>query len=296
MRNSRYTTRTSESAGRRAAGRGVAVSIDALLAIALFISLLTTITIQPAEQAAVSVPKITVNQMVNDAMAALDNSGFIMQKIEETTSSEEMMQAMEAKLDGLLPQNISYRLDMKRYGAAITSACREQQTFATCFPDAPTTLFTSDASPPAEKESFHGKKIFIKKEPGDCALAGELAGEWKIKSLFLQGNHAPEARDVNIIVGDSCPGERNPCPGAGETMRCCFSYYDEDGNPQNGVEYKWYKYDSDAQGDKWTLTTQTNQTVALGMNDDGNRWKCSARVNDGAEWGQDSNSPLAIIG
>ncbi len=268
----------------------------------LFLGLVVFVSLEPVSEVQIVQPEVMINQMVDDAIAAMDNTGFIMRSIEDGNALP-----IEDKLNGLLPGSIGFRLEMLQYTSNLDdplSVCRGNQTFDDCFPDPypdaeanPKTLFGIGDLIPQEAEIFHGRKLFIKKEPGECYIAGGLLGyesDWF--ALYLQGNQAPEAKDVNITTGGGCPGKVNPCPETTDTMRCCYEYFDADGNPEIDVEFTWYEYDAGAPGDKWVLTTETGQTVPLETADDTNRWKCSASVSDGSLWSPDANSPFAIVG
>jgi len=283
--------------------KGMAISIDALLAILLFIGMIAFLSIEPISEDEMTQPMIAISQIADDAIAAMDNTGFMMQSIEDGDSA-----AIETKLQNLLPGTVEFRLKMLQYTSNLddpTSVCKSTQDFEDCFPSVypgsdenPKLFFEIGRSIPEDKEIFHGKKIFIKKEPGECELAGSLSQKEANGFVALfQASHAPEAKDVNITTEGSCPGQIHPCPTTEDTMRCCYKYFDEDSDPEVlPPEFKWYKYDAFASGDKWILTTETGQTVGLGEYDDDNRWKCSVSVNDGSEWSQDANSPVAIIG
>ncbi len=275
----------------------MAISIDALLAIIVFIAMIVFISIEPVSQSPVTQQKTTINQLVDDAVAAMDNTGFLMKKIYSSQPED-----IGTRLDALLPETVGYMLELKRYASDLDdplSTCRVDQDFSSCFPSTyegepnPKTIYTGGESVPEEKEIFHSRKILIKKEPGDCELFS-LAGKRKLPVARLQANGIPEARDVNISTAASCPGERSPCPAAGETMRCCYEYYDPDSDPETNQEYRWWKYDF-GEGN-WLLAGETGQTVQLSDTDDGNRWKCNVRVFDGQDWSPDANSPFAIVG
>lgn len=266
------------------------------MAITVFISM------EPLSQVQITQPAVLSNQLVDDAVAAMDNTGFIMQSIESGNPS-----AIETKLRGLLPGSIDFRLEMMQYTSNLDdplSECRSSQAFQDCFPNPyppgeenPQLFFEVGSQLPDDRSIFHGRKLFIKKEPGECEIAEGLKGkesEWF--ELTLQANQAPEARDVNITTAGSCPGEINSCPATDDLMRCCYSYYDAESDPESGAEFKWYRYDSSAPGDNWVLTTEAGQTVQLQSSDDTNRWKCSARVSDGSQWSPDANSPTSIVG
>ncbi|MFA4855887.1 MAG: VWA domain-containing protein [archaeon] len=274
----------------------MAISIDALLAMVIFIAMIAFISSEPASNLPLTQPKIATSQLVDDAIAAMDNTGFIMESIDGAH-----WDSIETKLDALLPDNIAYRVEMARYEAPLylpDIQCRDpsHQDFETCFPyDA--NIYGLGAPVPEDKDVFHGRKIFIKKEPGDCGLVEEAKQKQKWPEAFFAGDHAPEARDVNITIGGSCPAIRNPCPTTDETMRCCYTYYDADSNPPVGVEYKWYRYNEETS--LWDPTAETGPTYALAETNDTNRFKCAVKVSDGEnpeDWGQDTNSPLAIVG
>ena len=271
----------------------MAISIDALLAVIVFIALISFISTEPLSEMPVTQSTTAANQLVDDAIAAMDNTGFIMQSIESAKPY-----LITDKLEGLLPANIGYRVEMTKYESPVDrpgDQCRDNMDFATCFPEDGNIFYVTDLNVPEDREVFHGRKILIKKEPGDCALDKEyLAGLDKDFAAMFLGNYAPEARDVNITTGATCDTNRSPCPATDDTMRCCYDYYDEDGNPEIDAEYTWYKYDSLAAGDGWVIEAgETGQTVSGMLEDE--RWKCSARVSDG-EWSKDANSALAIVG
>ncbi len=274
--------------------KGVAISIDALLAMVLFIAMITFISVQPIGQMPITQANIESTQIVDDAIAAMDNTGTIMRAIEDGNVTP-----IEEKLKALLPNTIGFKVQMLQFESTLDdpiSTCRADQTYESCFPNDSNEFFTIGENLPTDKEIFHGRKIFIKKEPGDCAIEGAVAAKDKWFSASFAGE-PPEARDVNITIGVSCPSERNPCPETTDTMRCCYEYYDAESDPETAVEYQWYRYDEEAaSGDGWTFTGNTAATQAITIDNDGNRFKCKVRVSDGTSWGEDVNSPLAIIG
>lgn len=279
------------------------MSIDALLAMILFVAIVAFVSLEPASQLPGTLPKVSVTQLVDDSISSMDSTGFIMASVESGQPED-----INAKLRGILPDNIGFKIKMLKYTSSLDnplSTCRTTSDFADCFPTEyppgqpnPSTILETEEELPERKEIFHGRKMFIKKEPGDCGLAAGLTKkkvQEEITAMFL-GNYPPEARDVNITTSGSCPGERNPCPETDSTMRCCYTYYDGDSNPEASNQFKWYLYDETASGDKWVLTGETGQTISLDEGYDANRLKCSVRVSDSTEWSQDTNSPLAIVG
>ena len=144
--------------------KGVGISIDALLALVLFLSMVTLLNVQPVKELSLIEPKIAVNQLMGDAMTALDNNGSIIRALENSTTATELKQTIEGTLDALLPDTIEYRLEFKDYNADLSLECKQLKTFEKCFPKPAETLFTSDTTVPEDRDVFHGRKIFIKKE------------------------------------------------------------------------------------------------------------------------------------
>jgi len=113
--------------------RGIALSIDALLAMMLFLGLVVFVSLEPVSEVQIVQPEVMINQMVDDAIAAMDNTGFIMRSIEDGNALP-----IEDKLNGLLPGSIGFRLEMLQYTSNLDdplSVCRGNQTFDDCFPD-----------------------------------------------------------------------------------------------------------------------------------------------------------------
>ncbi len=286
--------------------RGIAISIDALLALILLVALISFLGIQQAQNASLTQPKVASNQLVDDAITVLDSTGFMIQSLEDGNATP-----IEEKLRSLLPATVGFKVELLKYTSSLddpSSTCRADQTFEACFPpnfppgpppqENPKKIYSSSETIPPGKEIFHGQKLFVKKESGDCFIVEELSRKkTKVPIAFFQENTPPEARDVNITIAATCPGPRQPCPLTDDTMRCCYEYFDQDGNLEADANFRWYKYNKDAaEGDKWQLTSETGQTVALQPGDDSNRWKCNVKVSDGLQWSQDTNSPFAIVG
>ncbi len=276
----------------------MAMSIDALLALIVFVALVAFISTDPTSDIPLTQPRLASNQLIDDAIAAMDSTGFIMQCIENGQFEE-----METKLEAMLPESMDYNIEIIRYEAPLDipdNECRDPilgQNFETCFPY-DVNVYTIGSERPTDKDLFHGQKIFIKKEGGDCSLITVFEEKQKWIQAMFAGDNAPEAMDVNITTADSCPGKRNPCPLIDEwEMRCCYTYYDEDSDPQDSVAYKWYKYDEETK--QWKPTAEIGPTHSFDETNDTNRFKCSVTVSDGPnpeDWGTDTNSPLAIIG
>ena len=300
MQNSQYITRNK---------KGIAMSIDALLALIIFIAMVAFISTDPASELALTQPRLASNQLVDDIVTAMDGTGFIMNNIYNGTPEE-----IEQKMQDMLPISTDFNIEFKKYGSGldISSACREDKDFTSCFPTMfdfdgdgtpeanPQTFFTGGNPIPENKEIFHGKKIFVKKEPSSCTISGALS-EKKSFTAYFQGNHSPEARDVNITTETVEPWERNPCPDTDDIMRCKYRFYDEDVGDidAGGAIYRWYKYDNGLSS--WELTEFDEQTVALDISEDGNRWRCNVKVKDDSgdpdtEWSDDADSMFAIVG
>ena len=77
------------------------MSIDALLAIMLFIAMIAFVSLEQASDTQLTKPIIAVNQLVDDAIAAMDSTGFIMQSIESGDEGP-----IETNLQDLLAENI----------------------------------------------------------------------------------------------------------------------------------------------------------------------------------------------
>ncbi len=174
MQNSQYITRNK---------KGMAMSIDALLALIVFIAMVAFISTEPASELPLTQPSLAVNQIVDDAISAIESTGYIMETIENSSGKTkvEMEGEMQQKLQEMLPEQIDFRIEMLQYQSALddpatSEACRAAgASFEDCFPteaDNPTMFIEVGSSPPADKDLFHGRKIFIKKEPGDCGSVG----------------------------------------------------------------------------------------------------------------------------
>ena len=187
--------------------KGVAISIDALLAIMLFIALIAFISVEPVSNLPLTQPTIVVNQIVDDAIAAIDSTGFIMETVENTTgkTKAELEADMQQKLEGLLPEKVDFRVEMQQYSSSLddpASTCRSASTFDDCFPDAPTEYIATGSAVPTDQEVFHGRKIFIKKEPGDCDLV--FLKEKEEKEPLLTFNKEREEFTVLRFADEIC--------------------------------------------------------------------------------------------
>ena len=111
----------------------MAISIDALLGVVLFIALITFISMEPTSQVSIIQSSIAANQLVDDAITAMDNTGFIMKSIESGKGGD-----INARLLELLPPTFEFRLEMLKYTSNLDdplSQCRDQKDFVNCFPD-----------------------------------------------------------------------------------------------------------------------------------------------------------------
>jgi len=183
--------------------KGIAISIDALLALILLVALISFIGIQPIQSGSLTQPKVALNQLFDDAITVLDSTGFLMRSVEQSADANAFKQAVQNKLDNLLPSTIGYRLEMSEYRSDINTGCREQKTVEKCFPEGAHALLFSDANIPMDRDVFHGRKIFLKKEPMGCEL--QLVGELQEKkepakfNMFLEGESTVEF-DFNATI------------------------------------------------------------------------------------------------
>ena len=99
--------------------KGMAISIDALLAVFIFIAIIAFIATSPISKIPETQPMLSADQILDDAIAAMDSTGFIMETIEKAGTQEAMHTELETELNNLLPETIEFRVEMSKYESGL---------------------------------------------------------------------------------------------------------------------------------------------------------------------------------
>ncbi|MDP2974557.1 MAG: hypothetical protein Q8N60_05895, partial [Candidatus Diapherotrites archaeon] len=158
--------------------KGIAISIDALLAMILTIAFIGFIGIGLQQESETTEIRATTNlsQATDDAFTALDKSGFLAYQLvdrysEPITLEQRRMiaNAIDTNAKKMLPENIGMKVKISEYvPPSNLTACKsatDSTKFDTCFPAIARTSFESDVEEiPTDKEVTHGRKIQILKQ------------------------------------------------------------------------------------------------------------------------------------
>ncbi len=160
---------------------------------------------------------LEINQAMNDTVASLDENGFIVGILDaQGTTADEKMDAIYAKITGLLPQNLQTRIELSEFDAN-AEICRGASVFAECF--SRTGNFPSRGPAlPLDKSVSSERLIVVKKQPPMmCEViatfsepeAGGITKGLEIGKTQLMLSFAPYTgplyfqgeNDLNIIFG-----------------------------------------------------------------------------------------------
>jgi hypothetical protein len=188
--------------------KGIAISIDALLAMILTIAFIGFIGIGLQQEEATTTTQATTNlsQATDDAFTALDKSGFLAYQLVDrysepiTAGQREMIaNAIDTNAKKMLPENIGMKVKIKEYvppsDQATLNICKsttDLTKFDKCFPQGtrfpknPSDLFESNVEEiPTNKEVTHGRTIQILRQ--SIAAAGPT-GECEVINLKEEKN------------------------------------------------------------------------------------------------------------
>ncbi len=99
-------------------------------------------------------------------------------------------------------------------------------------------------------------------------------------TLTIGYNNKPSAKNITI----------NPVtPGTNDDLVGNYTYFDPDGDPENGTEIRWFKND--------VLQPELNDTliVPAALTTKGEVWHFTVRASDGEEYGVTQESPHVLI-
>ncbi len=182
------------------APKGIAISIDALLAMILTIAFIGFIGLGLQQETETTDIKATTNlsQATDDAFTALDKSGFLASQLvdrysEPITAGQRtnIANAIDTNAKKMLPRNIGMKVKISEYAPPVPlDPCRDAiktndpDAFDICFPEAARHSSESDDEEiPADKEITHGRKIQILRQ--SIAAAGPT-GECEVVNLNLE--------------------------------------------------------------------------------------------------------------
>jgi len=180
MRKKSFAKQLSQSFLRKQKGftkqQGFALSIDALLATVLTLSVLTFVGfgMQSSEES-ITPSEIRIRQSVDDTFTVLDNSGFLVYALVDATETDPAVAIFE-KAKTLLSKNIGLGIEVTEYEPKDDEAC---DNFADCF-GPPKTPFTKNIPILPGREIMHGRKILIAK-----SLGADVAGK-KCKIIEIE--------------------------------------------------------------------------------------------------------------
>ncbi len=186
--------------------KGFVISLDTFFAILLLLGVISYLGIgmQPTEQPAIAMTiQTNAKQILDDAITAMDNNGFIGKVLVDDSGELTTAQAQKIyeRLKQLLPSNMDLNIKITRFepvddlgSAASASTCRGSFEFDKCFKTNPETVSVG-IMPPQNNEVFYGNQLFMKRQPyikgiapNTCILESQLAGKKTIqntsKALF----------------------------------------------------------------------------------------------------------------
>ncbi|MFH1225253.1 MAG: VWA domain-containing protein [Candidatus Diapherotrites archaeon] len=160
----------------QACRRGYTLSLDAMLALLLVIAFIGFSRVVPFEAGTTSnLPKMQSVQRADDVFTTMINSGYMWQKIDEVGLNNEAAENIYAKMRGMLPDSVDFRIVIRKYQVNFDQ-CRLGKTFEACFPSDGLSERIAGKVPPVRSEVVHGRGVFVKKEPvGMCTVEGGLA-------------------------------------------------------------------------------------------------------------------------
>ena len=139
-------------------------SLDAVLAILIFASVLATFT--------VSEKKFYTSSGLgdsSDAFRVLESNGYLQNEI-DSNSLTVSAQNIYSKALSLLPGGRGLRVELRQYSLDY-GACRSAKDFNACFPASDRLDAVYGSQVPANKNLVKGRSIIVKKQlPGDCNL------------------------------------------------------------------------------------------------------------------------------
>lgn len=212
---------------------GFALSLDALLALALVIGILTFGRLMVFDsQSTGNISQLQTLQRGDDVFTTLYNSGFLLDKLDSSGFYDSTAEEIRLKMQEMLPSNMDFKIAIRSYGVDFEQ-CKVGQTFDDCFPD--TDIITAGGAPSNDAEVLHGRRMFVKEEPpGECDTENyssgisplrrpgilSFAGEGDEMSLSVDidydgyGNDEDLEcdEDVSVTLGITAngPGERDP--------------------------------------------------------------------------------------
>lgn len=191
--------------------RGIAISIDALLAMILTIAFIGFIGLGLQQEEATTTTQAATNlsQTTNDAFAALDKSGVLANKLVDTPDPITTGTANSVYNEAipLLPANTGLKVKINEYvptDLAPTATCKTiykdptksaQEKFDACF-STPTKI-ESDIKPiPTDKEVIHGRTIQITRQ----LLSGVDNKCTKLPQLPEAGTEAKNSEKTTALL------------------------------------------------------------------------------------------------
>ena len=142
--------------------KGFAISVDALLATVLTITVLTFVGfgMQTSEES-ITPSEIRIRQTVDDTFTALDNSGFLSYALVDATETNPAITILE-KAQTLVSKNTGLGIEVTEYESTGTIPCND---FDQCFGPLKE-VFIANIPIPSDREIMHGRKILISKSVG----------------------------------------------------------------------------------------------------------------------------------
>ena len=185
--------------------QGFALSIDALLATVLTITVLTFVGfgMQSSEES-ITPSEIRIRQSVDDTFTVLDNSGFLVNALVDATEANPAGTIFK-KAKTLLSESIGLGIEVTEYEPTGTGQCDD---FDNCF-GLPEEVFTANIPIPSDREIMHGRKTLITKSLGadvgenECQIieTGFLKEKEKITAMFEEEEKAVSTQA--IVTNDS---------------------------------------------------------------------------------------------
>ncbi|MBI4043982.1 MAG: VWA domain-containing protein [Candidatus Diapherotrites archaeon] len=181
--------------------RGLAFSVDVLLALVLVVSVLVFVSAPKPLESAYQGNLQTAGE-VDSVFSTLNAGGLLASQVDANAFTQLALDNIYAQARTLIPSGLDFNLGMREYLLDV-NACRQFQTFSGCFPDANSSLLTKTVSLASPvKDLVHGKKFFLVQEDQSACTSipqfrGVLPTWWHSVSYYTPGK-ALLASDVNI--------------------------------------------------------------------------------------------------
>jgi len=185
---------------------GFVISLDTFFGIILLLGVISYLGMGmlPNEQPSIAITAQTnAKQMLDDAITAMDNQGFIGKTLtdESGTLTDKQAEDIYGRLMELLPSNMDASVKITRFEPKDDlTDCKTTKAFGDCFKSSPPPETAEWGElRPSGNEIFYGTQLFMKRQPyikgvpeNTCILESQLAEKKEITKkkppLYLTAN------------------------------------------------------------------------------------------------------------